>query len=279
MDIFEKILEYRKLGTPFVLVTAVEKEGFGPVEVGKKMIVTQKGDSFGTVGGGKLEYYAIEKAKTLFTTRRPLLERYALTESEIHVNAKVLPMACGGIVTLYYEYQGALADVIIFGGGHVGQALTNVLKTMNFHVRVIDEREAIAQKVTGADQVFHQGFVSYIEEHSIDDGAYVVICTPAHEHDYHVMNKIIEMNLHPAYVGMLCSPQKLNDYLEKTYAAFGKSVDLSRFYAPIGLDLGGNTPEEIAISITAEILSDFHKKDGKHMRESRHGQYRYWENS
>ncbi|MDD3478657.1 MAG: XdhC family protein, partial [Candidatus Izemoplasmatales bacterium] len=80
---YRKILEFRAQGVPLVLITAVEKQGSGPVEVGKKMIVTNLGQYVGTVGGGTLEHYAINKAKSIFTTRKPLMERYALTEGEI----------------------------------------------------------------------------------------------------------------------------------------------------------------------------------------------------
>lgn len=277
-QIFQKVLEYKKQGIAIVLVTAVEKEGAGPVEVGKKMIVSENGDYFGTVGGGKLEFFAINKCRTILKTKQPLLERYALTDTEIIPNATTLPMVCGGVVTLFYEYLGAKEDVFIFGGGHVGQALVNILKTMNFHVTVIDERQEIVDRLQNADQVVHQGFVDYIDQYSIKENSFVVVCTPNHQHDYHVINKILSMSLKPKYIGMLCSPLKLDDYLDKTYATFGKNVDLKHFYAPIGLDLGGNTPEDIAISISSEILAISNQKGPHlHMRETHHGKYRYWE--
>jgi len=277
-QIYKKILDYKKQGIAIILVTAVEKEGAGPVEVGKKMIVSETLDYFGTVGGGKLEFYAINKCKSLFISRKPLLERYALTETEIFPNATTLPMVCGGVVTLFYEYLGAKEDIYIFGGGHVGQALVTVLKTMNFHVTVIDERKDIVDRFQSADALFHQGFVDFIENQGIKDGSFIVVCTPNHQHDYHVINKILERKLHPKYIGMLCSPTKLDDYLDKTYETFGQDIDLNHFYAPIGLDLGGNTPEDIAISISSEILAISNQKTNHlHMRETHHGKYRYWE--
>jgi len=118
--------------------------------------------------------------------------------------------------------------------------------------------------------------VKYIEEHSLKDQSYVIVCTPSHTHDYHVINKILEMKLTPKYVGMLCSIEKLKDYLNKTYEQFGKNVDLKHFYSPIGLDLGGGSPEEIAISIVSEILAINYNKKQKHMRELIHDQDRYW---
>ncbi len=110
------------------------------------------------------------------------------------------------------------------------------------------------------------------------EDSFVIVCTPSHKHDYNVINKVIEKKIKLQYIGMLCSPEKLNDYLGKTYDTFGKDVDLSNFYSPIGLDLGGGSPEEIAISISSEILAVSHSKEGHlHMREALNdGKHSYW---
>ncbi len=278
MDIFDRIVACKKRNIGAVLVTAVAKQGEGPVAVGKKMLVTEHDEAFGTVGGGNLEFYAREKCKELLKTRQHLHERYVLNDGKVVPNAKTLPMVCGGVVTLYYEYIGAEASVFIFGAGHVGQALVNTIKPLNFHLTVIDEREHVIKQFKGADRLVHQPFVEFIDAEGLPENAFVIICTPSHEYDYHVVNKVIEKNFKPKYMGMLCSPQKLKDYLEKAYERFGNKINLRRFYSPIGLSLGGGSPEEIAISIASEMLAIHHNKDEvTHMRESDHGHYRYWE--
>ncbi len=244
---FERMLELKQKGVPLMVVTAVAKEGAGPVDVGKKMVVTEKDGAFGTVGGGAIEYYAREKCKTLLKEKQHLLETYLLSEGKIIPETKTLPMVCGGKVTLYYEYIGPKEFVYIFGAGHVAKALANVLKTLNFHLTVIDDRKEVIDSFQGADTIINLPFVDYIEKFGIDAGTMVVVSTPSHKYDYHVINKIIEKNYKPKYIGMLCSLDKLKDYLDKTYETFGKDIDLSNFYSPIGLDTGGNTPEEIAI--------------------------------
>ena len=277
--IYEKIVDYKAKNIDMVLVTAVEKTGEGPVEVGKKMLVLETGESFGTVGGGALEFYATEKAKDLIQKRKHLTEKYLLDKGKVIVDAKTLPMVCGGTVTLFYEFLGVRNHVYIFGAGHVGQALANVLKPLNFHITVIDDRKEVLSAFKNGNLKIFSNFASYIEENGIKEGSYVVVCTPSHTNDYHVINKILELNLKPIYIGMLCSPEKLKDYLNKTYEKFGKDVDLSNFYSPIGLDLGGGSPEDISISITAEILAIYHEKTGhKHMREVNHEHHIYWKN-
>lgn len=277
MDIFKLINEYKQENIALIAVTAVKKDGAGPVEVGKKMIVLPDGKSIGTVGGGAIEFYAQKKAKELLEKKESLLETYVLDEGKVMPESKTLPMVCGGVVTLFYEYIGPKATIYIFGGGHVGQALVNVLKTMIFHVTVIDERKDIIDKIIGADVLANEAFVSFIEKDIIKDGDYIIVCTPSHKYDYHVINKILEKKIKPRYLGMLCSPDKIRGYLKSTYETFGKDIDLSFFYSPIGLDIGGMTPEEIAISISAEILAiSYDKKGHKHMRETLDGKDCYW---
>ena len=279
MEIYEKVVECKQKNIGAVLVTAVQKQGEGPVEVGKKMLVTDQGKAYGTVGGGALEYHARELCKEILKTRKHRHERYVLNDGKVIPNAKTLPMICGGVVTLYYEYIGADNAVYIFGAGHVGQALVNTLRPLNFHLTVIDERKHVIDQFSGADRLVHKPFAQFIDEEGILENSFVVVCTPSHKYDYHVINKVFELKLKPQYMGMLCSAEKIKDYLKQTYETFGKDIDLSHFYSPIGLALGGGSPEAIAISIAAEILAKHHGKASiKHMRETEHGHDHYWKN-
>ena len=277
--VFDAMMRFKNNGESCILVTVVEKKGEGPVEVGKKMVVSETGEAFGTVGGGQIEYVARENCKTLLKKRESFMEEYSLSRGKLIEDAKTLSMVCGGIVTLFYEFIGVKNNVYIFGAGHVGQALTNVLNKMNYHITVIDERKSVYDAFTGANVKVHKLFVDYIIEDGIKENSMIVVCTPSHEHDYNVINKVIELNIKPAYIGMLCSPEKLIDYLKTTYNLFGENVDLKNFYSPIGLDTGGGSPEEIAISIAAEMLAIGYNKEGhRHMRESiKNAKYRYWE--
>lgn len=277
IDIYEKLIEFKQKHIDMVLVTAVEKEGEGPVEVGKKMLVVDEHTFFGTVGGGALEHYAIQKALTLIKKRHHLTEKYLLDKGKVIEDTMTLPMVCGGQVTLYYEFIGFRNHVYLFGGGHVGRALAEVLKTLQFYVIMIDERKPIVDAFVDAHEKHHMRFNDYIKEHGIKEDSLVVVVTPSHTSDYHVINQIIEQQFKPKYVGMMCSIEKLKDYLKETYQRFGRDIDLSRFYSPIGLNLGGGSPEEIAISIASELLAIEHgKSEIKHMREMLDDNNRYW---
>lgn len=273
IDIYEKLSEIKKEGKDAVIVTVTQKEGMGPADVGKKMIVTEGNIAFGTVGGGSIEYYAREKCKEVLKSRQSFSEKYVLFDREVKVDdgEVVIPMACGGRVTLFYEFVGPKQYVYIFGAGHCGAALARVLKPLGFYTTIIDERDYVINALDDAANVkVNEGFVEYIEKHGIPNDRYIVVCTPSHTNDYNVLNKILELKIKPKYFGMLCSKKKIQDYLEKSYEVYGRDIDLSNFYSPIGLITGGDSPEEVAISIAGEILSVFYGKEdiNSHMRDN-----------
>ena len=273
VDIYSKLSELRKEGKDVVIVTVTEKEGMGPADVGKKMLVSENNVAFGTVGGGAIEYYAREKCKEVLKTRQSFTERYYLIDKEVKVDdgTVVIPMACGGKVTLFYEFLGPKQYVYIFGAGHCGAALARVLKPLGFFTTIIDDRDYVINALDdSADVKVVEGFVEYIEKHHIPDDRYIVVCTPSHSNDYNVLDAILRLKLKPKYFGMLCSKKKIADYLEKSYEVHGRDINLSNFYSPIGLQTGGDSPEEVAISIAGEILSVFYGKEdiNSHMRNS-----------
>ena len=272
VDIYQKLQEFRQKGVDAVIVTVTEKEGMGPADVGKKMIVIENNVAFGTVGGGAIEYYAREKCKEVLLSRKSFSEKYILNDRGVKVvdDSVVLPMACGGKVTLFYEFVGPKQYVYIFGAGHCGAALARVLKPLGFFITIIDERDYVINALDdSADVKVNQGFTDYIEKNGLPDNRYIVVCTPSHTNDYNVLDKILEKKIKPKYFGMLCSKKKVGDYLARAYEAYGKDIDLSNFYSPIGLQTGGDSPEEVAISIASEILSVFYNKEdiNSHMRD------------
>lgn len=272
VDIYKELDKLRKQGKDAVIVTVTEKAGMGPADVGKKMLVTEGNVAFGTVGGGAIEYYAREKCKEVLEKRISFTEKYILNDRTVSVDdgSVILPMACGGKVTLFYEFVGPKQYVYIFGAGHCGAALARVLKPLGFFTTIIDERDYVINALDdSADVKVNEGFVEYIDKHGLPDNRYIVVCTPSHQNDFHVLNKILELKIKPKYFGMLCSKKKIGDYLEKAYEIYGKDINLTNFYSPIGLQTGGDSPEEVAISIAAEILSVYWDKAdiNSHMRD------------
>lgn len=276
MNIYELTHKYSSKGIPIVVVSVIEKNGEGPVEVGKKMLVS-KSEAFGTVGGGALEYSAREYCKTVLKNKKSETKSYLLQEGKIMKNVETLDMACGGKVTLFFEYIGPSEYIYIFGAGHCGQALTNILSTLNFHVTVIDEREAVINAFKGGNELVLSPFAKYIDDYGLIEDSFVIVATPSHKYDYNVIDKVIDNKIKLKYIGMLCSNKKLNEYLDITYKKYGKNIFLKNFYSPIGLDTGGGSPEEIAISIASEILAVSNNKPNHNHLRNTNVKYRYWE--
>ena len=281
IDIYQKLSELRNQGRDAIVVTVTEKEGMGPADVGKKMLVTEGNIAFGTVGGGAIEHYARERCKEILISRESFSEKYILNDKDIKIDdgSVVLPMACGGKVTLFYEFLGPKQYVYIFGGGHCGAALAKLLKPLGFFTTIIDNRKDVIDALDdSANHKVNEEFVDFISKENIPDNRYIVVSTPSHTYDFDVLDKILELNIKPKYFGMLCSKKKIGDYLKKAYEKYGKNIDLNNFYSPIGLQTGGDSPEEVAISIAAEILSVYYKKEGinSHMRDNVPNEIKYF---
>ncbi|BBE30001.1 dehydrogenase [Tepiditoga spiralis] len=262
MQIYEELLNLKKKGENGILITVVEKDGFGPATPGIKMLVT-KNKRIGTVGGGSLEEFAYKKALDLLKNKKNELHKYALNEEN-----KVIEntgMVCGGNVTLFYEYIGSGEKLYIFGAGHVGKALTYHINPLNYFVTVIDERDGIFNDFPNINKTINSTVSDFFKNNIIEDNSYIVISTPSHAHDYEVL-KNVYLNSKPKYIGMLASDTKANLMVKKLKDEVS-NADLSILHTPVGLDIGGPTPHEIAISIISEIQSiKYQKKQIKKMR-------------
>lgn len=266
-EIYERILEVRKKGEEAVLVTVVEKEGSTPAPPGTKMLVQADGTTLGTVGGGALERLAFTKALELLEQQNSALVRYTLWGEDQVGEGEATGMICGGRVALFFEYLGYAARAYLFGAGHVGQAVARYLRGLRWFVTVIDERQGFAANVSGVNRAITANYASALTDESLPAGGFYVIATPSHDSDYLVLKRILLSTWHPRYVGLVASRRKAAEFRERLAADLGKDLDLSLLYAPVGLDLGGRSPDEVALSIVAEMQALRYGKTGhKHMR-------------
>ncbi len=255
-------------GRSCVLVTVAEKQGEGPAAAGKKMLLFPDGSMKGTVGGGALEYTAIEKAREILKTRQQALISYVLDEGKTVPEHETVPMICGGKVTLLYEWLSPGDDLFIFGGGHVGRAIARQFSALHFYLHIIEDRDDVYKEIDFGDARYHCSFREFIKDAAVTDESYVIVCTPSHTNDYEVVEGLLERGIRPRYIGMLASQGKKEDFLGRIHSTFTKEVDLENFYCPVGLDTGGPSPEEIAVSVAAEILAvKYNRKGHRHMRD------------
>lgn len=269
IDLFKKISEYQEQGKSLVLVTVVEKGGMAPSDVGKKLLYVESGEFFGTVGGGLIEYTAIETCKDVLLKRKSRTQKYVLSDKVDEVkDAVLLKMACGGDATLYYEYIGPVEHVYLFGGGHCNKALATLLLDLNFDVTIIDNRLDVLEQIDERAHKVHKNFLDFINPDAIKSRAFVVVATPSHVSDYDVMDALIINKINYQYLGMVCSKKKIKDYVKRLKEKHPQS-DLSNLYAPVGLLIGGDSPLEVALSIVSEIISVYYHNDKRvtHLRD------------
>ncbi|MCR4417110.1 MAG: XdhC/CoxI family protein [Ignavibacteria bacterium] len=263
MNIFEKISELVKQNKPFVLTTIVKTEGSTPGKLGFRMIVEDENKTFGTVGGGEIEREVIFEAMRRMKSRENGVVEYLLSADAIKEKeeAKVLSMSCSGRCWILYEVFGVKPVVYVFGGGHVGQALLKQLSLLNFHKILIDNRPEFANKETNpyADEIILSDYSEYAYKFNPPEDAFIVIMTHGHSHDFDVIEQIYARNLKVRYIGVIASKTKAQKLKNQIKEIFGE-VDLSNLHSPIGLDIGGETPQEIALSIAAEMQKILYEK-------------------
>ncbi|MFC1654839.1 XdhC family protein [Myxococcota bacterium] len=232
---------------PGVLALVVRSIGSAPGKVGSKSIVLPDGGIQGTVGGGVVEARVIaDSLRALEDGKGP---------RTIHYNLSELGMSCGGEMSVYLEPLEPPKRVIIYGGGHVGAAIAPVLKSLGCRIAVVDERDEWAnpERFPDADEVINRPFAEQLTVQPPGPKDHVIIVTRGHEQDQLVLEGTIKRR--PAYLGMIGSKKKAAEAQEKLKEK-GIADDMIRtLRSPVGLDIGAVTPEEIAISVAAELIT------------------------
>lgn len=236
-------------GAPFVCVTLAQTRGSVPQEIGAKMLVTSNGRICGTVGGGRLEEAAIQQAQKMLSGPSP--SPCQLVEWNLQ---KDIGMTCGGVVTLLFEaFHHNPWHVAIFGAGHVAQALVGLLGTLDCRIWVFDNRqEFLSQLPATANLTTHVFHDPGEAVRIIPDGAFVAIMTHGHRTDKPILEYILRNRDFP-YLGVIGSASKAA-VLRRELREAGVPEERLKFRCPIGLPLGRDVPEEIAVSIVAEML-------------------------
>ncbi|MBN1836142.1 MAG: XdhC family protein [Spirochaetales bacterium] len=259
MDILRKTADLLDQGEDLVLVTVVKAGAGTPGKPGFKMIVARSGALHGTVGGGELEARALEEAGEMLRTAEGGLREYDLGE---------LGMKCGGRATLLFEVFRARASFVLFGGGHIGRALSPILESLGFRVTVYDSRPEVRGLLSDGEQRIvvqgDYGDLSSIQA-TLAASEYCFIATHGHEHDYVVLKQVLAAKPQYRYVGLIGSRPKIRATV-KRLAADG--LERPPFlYAPVGLAIGGDTAAEISVSVAAEILAVRYGAAAPHMRD------------
>ncbi|MBN2689365.1 MAG: XdhC family protein [Gammaproteobacteria bacterium] len=250
-EFYEKIAEIVKQNSPHWVVTVVHAEGSTPTRAGLKMLVNQVGEIDGTVGGGAVERAIIHK----IVTNQPAEPALWSFDLDGNSNFEATGMVCGGIQQVFIEPLFNTNCLYIIGAGHCGRALSELASKCDFNITMIDDRAefADANKLPFADSVICDDYANVAAHINFSQDAFIVVMTHGHKHDGSVLEKLIDHQY--KYLGVIGSKKKAQNMLD-ILAKKGFSKDkLAKVCTPIGLPIGSQTPTEIAVSITAQLIS------------------------
>ncbi len=249
-DILQEAAAKRAASEAFVLATIIRTIGSSPRQPGARMIVCPDRSIVGTIGGGHFEKLVIDDSLAMFTNAESTMFKSYRFEEQ---GADATGMSCGGEAQVFLEAFHAPRRLVIFGGGHVCRALVQQMQSMDFSITVVDDRQEILDYFPGTITTIRTDDQWRKDFPPLDQNTYVVIVTKGHKGDEVVLRQVLQHQC--AYVGMIGSQAKI----KRVYADLEASgIDPSLFkqvHAPIGLDIGGEGPHEIAVSILAEIIA------------------------
>ena len=247
--IFKALSEIQFNNQSCALCTIVRAQGSTPRHVGSKMVVYPDGRIIGTIGGGELESRVINEALAVIKSGNPLMLEYQMTDPKLGD-----PGVCGGSLEVFVDPIKPKPKLIIVGVGHVGRAVAHLAKWLGFFVVVTDDRPEFctAELVPGADEFFPIPFSEFADNIDVTPWTYFVLTTRNVDVDIQGLPAIIKSPA--AYIGIIGSKRRWQTTKQKLLEKGFTQNDLEAIKSPIGLDLNAETPEEIAVSILAEII-------------------------
>jgi xanthine dehydrogenase accessory factor len=251
MGIYEEICRLKRGGKRAALATIVNVSGSVPPVAAAKMLVREDGSILGTVGGGRMESEVREGAMESMKDEKPK----TLTFNMDQTTDDETGLVCGGSLEVFIEPLIPAPVLYIFGGGHVGLSLYKVAMLAGFEVVVADDRELYAnrERFPDAREVHSGDMDATLSELAPSGDSYIAIVTRGHRHDIRVLRWALNTPAH--YIGMIGSGRKVLSLFKKLEAEGVAQESFERVFAPIGLEIKAGTPEEIAISIVAELIS------------------------
>lgn len=247
-NLFLKALEAINKGKKCAFATVVQAKGSTPRKEGSKMIVYEDGSIFGTIGGGMVEYEAIKMSLVAIRNKKTIFKTYRLDNKEGR------PI-CGGEMSIFIEPLERVFHLVIVGAGHIALPLSFMAKMLRFKVTVIDNRAELANKkrFPHADRIITGIHHKELKKLDIGFESFIVIMTHGHKYDFPVLGVALKKNAR--YIGLVASQTKVSKFFNTLKKVGFTTKDLKRVYSPVGLNIGAQTPEEIAISIIAEIVT------------------------
>jgi xanthine dehydrogenase accessory factor len=250
VDLFEEIVRMRRTGQRAALATIVHTNGSIPSYESSRMLVREDGSIAGTIGGGCVEAEVWAAAKEVMQKESPRKMVFNLNNEARYDNGLI----CGGTLEVFVEPILPQPMLYLFGGGHVSMAVAKAASAAGFGIAVVDDRESFANKERFP--MAHEIYTSYedaFEKIHPNACSYLVIVTRGHKEDMRVLAWAVRTEAR--YLGMIGSKRKVLSVYKALEKDGYKPEEFERVYAPMGLEIGALSPEEIAVSIAAELVA------------------------
>ncbi len=251
MDVYDELHRLRRLGQKAALATIVQVRGSIPSFESAKLLVREDGSMAGTIGGGCVEAEVWAAAREVIATEKPRHMSFNLGQDAAYDNGLI----CGGQLDVFVEPVIPAPRAFIFGAGHISKSLSKVAVMAGFSSTVIDDREAFAnsERFPEADEIFSGEYEEVFPKLTIRETSYVVIVTRGHRDDMRVLRWAVST---PArYIAMIGSKRKVLNVVKELEKEGIPRERMERIFAPMGFDIGAISPEEIAISVAAEMIA------------------------
>jgi xanthine dehydrogenase accessory factor len=257
-----ELIAAREARKPFALVTVAATTGSVPRAAGSKMLVYADSKISGTIGGGKFEALVVDDALASMRDKKPLLKNYPLREGESDSFGAI----CGGDVTVFIEPQMVSEALYLIGGGHCAHAIAKLAAGCGLFVSVVDDREKLLADLPPAvTRISDSSPANFIASRQWQSDEALVIVSRNHEIDREALGVALEQ-MGAGYIGMIGSRRKVRRVFDHLREGGVPAEKLSKVYAPLGLDIGADSPAEIAVSTIAEILAVLRQRTAAHLR-------------
>ena len=251
MDLYDEIVRLRSLGQKCAVATIVQVNGSIPSFESAKILVREDGSFMGTVGGGCVEAEVWNAAREVIETEKPRHLSFSLGQDAAYDEGLI----CGGQLNIFVEPVIPQPRAFIFGGGHVSKGISKIATLAGFSTSIVDNREAFANK-----ERFPEAEATYAEEYEdvfpklpVNSSSYIIIVTRGHRDDMRVLRWAV--NTPAKYIAMIGSKRKTISVVHELEKEGVPREAFDKVFAPMGLEIGAEMPEEIAISVVAEMIA------------------------
>jgi xanthine dehydrogenase accessory factor len=251
MDVYDELIRLRRLGQKCALATIVQVRGSIPSFESAKLLVREDGSMAGTIGGGCVEAEVWNAAREVMETEKPKHMSFNLGQDAAYDNGLI----CGGQLDVFVEPVIPPPRAIIFGAGHISKSLCKVANLAGFSTTIVDNRDSFAnrERFPEADEIFAEEYEEVFPKLTVHESTYLIIVTRGHRDDMRVLRWAVTTQAR--YVAMIGSKRKVISVVKELEKDGLSRAQLDRIYAPMGLEIGAISPEEIAVSVAAEMIA------------------------